>query len=118
MGEMTTQRIVIAAPSIALLMYVALGAAPEAAAQSAAIAQPLSQSSMSSDSTMPYPQLTLGEVVERALAVSPLVASGTGGVQIARSYKRTTLGAYIPAITATSAATRVNAGQTQSTTGV
>ena len=99
-------------------MYVALGAAPEAAAQSAAIAQPLSPSSMSSDSTMPYPQLTLGEVIERALAVSPIVASGTGGVQIARSYKRTTLGAYLPTVTATSAATRINAGQAQTTSGV
>jgi outer membrane protein TolC len=73
---------------------------------------------MSGDSTTPYPLLTLSQVIERALAVSPIVASGTGGVQIARSYKRTTVGAYIPTVTATSAATRVNAGQTQVTSGV
>jgi outer membrane protein len=117
-GEMITQRIAIAAPGAALLMYIGLVAAPVAAAQSAAIPQRLLPDPTSIDSTMQYPQLTLSEVVERALAVSPLVASGTGGVQIARSYKRTTLGAYLPTIIATSAATRVNAGQTQTTSGV
>jgi outer membrane protein len=117
-GEMTTQRIAIAAPGVALLMHIALVAAPVAAAQSGAMPQPLSPTLTSSDSTMPYPQLMLGEVIERALAVSPFVASATGGVQIARSYKRTTLGAYLPTVIATSAATRVNANQTQAASGV
>ena len=117
-GEMTTQRIAITAPGVALLMYIALVAATGAAAQSAAIAQPLLANPMWGDSTVSYPQLTLGEVIERALAVSPIVASGTGGIQVARSYKRTTLGAYLPTVIATSAATRVNANQTQTATGV
>ncbi|HEY0528232.1 MAG TPA: TolC family protein [Gemmatimonadaceae bacterium] len=68
---------------------VAFGAASAAAAQSPAL-----------------PQLSLGEVIERALTVSPLVASGNGGVQVARSFKRTTIGAYMPTIVATSANTR------------
>ncbi|HEV7594991.1 MAG TPA: TolC family protein [Gemmatimonadaceae bacterium] len=79
---------------------------------------PLVPTPVPGDSTTPYPLLTLGQVIERALTVSPIVASGTGGVQIARSYKRTTIGAYIPTVIATSAATRVNAGQTQVTSGV
>src|SRR5258705_5120551 len=115
---MNTHRIGIAAPIVALLMCISLGFAAEAAAQSVAMTPPLPASAMSGDSTTPYPQLTMGEVIERALAVSPIVASGTGGVQIARSYKRTTLGAYLPAVTATSAATRVNAGQAQAASGV
>jgi outer membrane protein TolC len=115
---MTTQRVVLAALGIALWMGIALVAAPEAAAQSGAMLQPLSPTPTSSDSTMPYPLLTLDEVIERALAVSPLVASGTGGVQIARADKRMASGAYIPTVTATSAATRVNATQTPATSGV
>src|SRR5258705_1736193 len=115
---MSTQRFSIAAPIVALLMCISLGCAAEAAAQRVAMTPPLPASAMSGDSTTPYPQLTMGEVIERALAVSPIVASGTGGVQIARSYKRTTLGAYLPAVTATSAATRVNAGQAQAASGV
>src|ERR1700681_2500001 len=117
-GEMTTQRIAITAPGVALLMYIALVAATGAAAQSAALAQPLLANPMWRDSTVSYPQLTLGEVIDRALAVSPIVASGTGGIQVARSYKRTTLGAYLPTVIATSAATRVNANQTQAVSGV
>jgi len=117
-GKMTTQRVAIAAQSVALLMYITFVAATNAAAQDVAMPQPLAANPMLRDSTMPYPQLTLGEVVERALAVSPIVASGTGGVQIARSYKRTTLGNYLPTVVATSAATRVNPGQAQTTSGV
>jgi outer membrane protein len=116
--KMTTQRVAIAAQSVALLMYITFVAATNAAAQDVATPQPLVANPMSRDSTMPYPQLTLGEVIERALAVSPIVASGTGGVQIARSYKRTTLGNYLPTVVATSAATRVNPGQAQTTSGV
>ena len=104
--------------ALALVTCVALGVARGAEAQSGAMVEPRSPVSARVDSAMGYPQLTLGEVIERALAVSPIVASGTGGVQIARSYKRTTLGAYLPTITATSAATRVNANQTQAPSGV
>jgi outer membrane protein TolC len=104
---MNTQRICIAAPSVALLMCISLGSAAEAGAQSVAMTPPLPSNPMSGDSTVSYPLLTLDEVIERALAVSPLVASGTGGVQVARSFKRTTVGAYIPTLTATSAATRI-----------
>lgn len=99
-------------------MSTALVSAPRASAQGAASPQQLSRNPMSGDSTMAYPELTLGEVVDRAIAVSPIVASGNGGVQIARSYKRTTIGAYIPTVLATSAATRVNANQTQAASGV
>jgi outer membrane protein TolC len=47
-----------------------------------------------------------------------LVASGNGGVQTARSYKRTTVGAYIPTLTATSAATRIGPATTTSGSSV
>jgi outer membrane protein TolC len=103
---MSTQPIPAVARTVALFISVALGAAPIAAAQRSGKEIRLPNAD-SGDSTPPYPQLTLGEVVERALAVSPLVASGTGGVEVARSYKRTTMGAYIPSLVATSAATRI-----------
>jgi outer membrane protein TolC len=90
---------------VTLLMYVALVAVPRAAAQSAAI-----------DSTMPFPLLALDEVIQRALAVSPVVASGNGGVEVARSFRRTTIGAYMPTLVATSAATSIGAGATQAAT--
>jgi outer membrane protein TolC len=115
---MTTQRIAIAAPSVALLMYIALVATPGAAAQSGVISQPLLPTPTASDSTMQLPLLTLDEVIERALAVSPLVAFGSGGVQVARSFKRTTIGAYIPTIVATSAATRIGPAATSTSSGV
>ena len=57
-----------------------------------------------------FPQLTLDEVIERALTVSPIVASGTGGVQVARADKRMANGAYIPTLTATSEALRTDVG--------
>jgi outer membrane protein TolC len=109
---MTTQRIAIAPPGIALLMYVALGAAPGATAQSVSMPRTVPPAPAFADSTISYPLLTLDEVIERALAVSPLVASGNGGVQIARSYKKTTIGAYIPTLVATSAATRIGPATT------
>ncbi|HEV7836797.1 MAG TPA: TolC family protein [Gemmatimonadaceae bacterium] len=115
---MTTQRIAIAPPSVALFMYVALGAVPGAAAQSV-MPPTLTPAPAFTDSTISYPLLTLDEVIERALAVSPLVASGNGGVQIARSFKRTTIGAYIPTLVATSAATRIGPpGSTSTGSGI
>jgi outer membrane protein TolC len=117
-GEMSTQRISVAARRVALVMCIALGAARGAAAQSVGLPPSLSPAPALSDTTMPYPQLTLGEVIERALAASPLMATGTAGVQVARSYKRTTTGAYIPTLVATSADTRVGPSATQSTSGV
>jgi outer membrane protein TolC len=104
--------------ALALVMCVTLGVARGAEAQSGAMIEPRWPIVRPVDSTMPYPRLTLGEAIERAIAVSPIVASGAGGVQTARSYKRTTFGAYLPTVTATSAATRVNANQTQATSGV
>jgi outer membrane protein TolC len=104
--------------ALALATCVMFAAAHGAEAQSGAMIEPRPPIPAPLDSTMSYPRLTLGEVIERALAVSPIVASGMGGVQIARSYKRTTLGAYLPTVTATSAATRVNANQTQAVSGV
>jgi outer membrane protein TolC len=114
---MTTQRIGTA-PSVALLVYIALVVPPEAVGQSDVMPQPQPPTPTSSDSTMTYPLLTLDEVIQRALAVSPIVASGTGGVRIARADKRMASGAYLPTVTATSAATRVNATQSQATSGV
>jgi outer membrane protein len=69
---------------------------------------------------MAYPQLTLSEVIERALTVSPFVASGTGGVRIARADKLMATGAYIPSLTGTSEALRTdvkNASGTSSGSG-
>jgi outer membrane protein len=87
---------------------VMFAAVREASAQSATMTKPQSPAALSPDSTVAYPQLTLAEVVERALTVSPIVASGTGGVQIARADKRMATGAYIPAVTATSEAMRTD----------
>ncbi|MEA2764540.1 MAG: outer membrane protein, partial [Gemmatimonadaceae bacterium] len=79
--------------------------------------RPISPTTVAGDSTIAYPQLTLAEVVERALTVSPLVASGSGGVRIARADKRVATGAYIPAVTATSEALRTNVRSASSTGG-
>jgi outer membrane protein len=98
-------------------MFVALGSAHGALAQSI-VGEPRLSNTARGDSAMSYPQLTLGEVIERALGVSPLVASGTGGVQVARADKRMATGAYIPTLVATSAATRVGPGGTLSTSDV
>jgi outer membrane protein len=115
---MITQRDAIAALSVALTMYVAPWVVPVVAGQGIGIPRPVPPTPALSDSIVSYPLLTLDEVVERALAVSPLVASGTGGVEVARSFKRTTIGAYIPTVLATSAATRAGPAAAQTTSGV
>jgi outer membrane protein TolC len=92
--------------ALVIAMCVTLGVARGAVAQSGDMIQPRAPAPAPGDSTMPYPQLTLAQVVERALSVSPLVASGTGSVHIARADKRVAAGAYIPTLIATSAATR------------
>jgi outer membrane protein len=94
---------------IALATCLAFGTPRVAAAQSSAMAQPRPPISGPVDSVPAYPMLTLGEVVERALAVSPTVASGVGGVRDARSTQRVAFGAYLPTLAATSAATRTDA---------
>ena len=104
--------------ALALATCVALGVTAGAQAQSGAMIEPRPPMPTVGDSTMLYPLLSLGEVVQRALAVSPIVASVTGGVQIAQSYKRVASGAYLPTVIATSAATRANATQTQAGSGV
>jgi outer membrane protein TolC len=53
--------------------------------------------------------LGLDEVVARALAVSPVMAQGEGGVRAARSGERVATGAYLPSISATSSLLRSNA---------
>lgn len=116
-GEMINQPIAIIARNAAVFTSVAFCVARAAAAQSMADA-PRQPNLVTADSAATYPQLTLTEVIERALAVSPLVASGNGGVQVARSFKRTTIGAYIPTIVATSANTRVGPASVQTTSGV
>src|SRR5712691_189676 len=115
---MTTQRITIAALGVALLTCIGLGSAPRVAAQTPAMPQALSPAPASSDSTITYPQLTLGEVIERALTVSPIVASGTGSVRIAGADRRMATGAYIPTITATSEALRTDVHSASSASGV
>jgi len=92
--------------------------AHEAAAQSGAMTAPRSPTMSPADSTMTYPQLTLAEVVERALTVSPIVASGTGGVQIARADKLMAMGAYIPTLTATSEALRTGVQSASSVSSI
>jgi outer membrane protein TolC len=90
----------------------------EASAQSGTMTKPQSPTALSPDSTVAYPHLTLAEVVARALTVSPIVASGTGGVQIARADKRMATGAYIPAVTATSEALRTDVQSATSVSSV
>jgi outer membrane protein len=100
-----------AAGGIALATCVTVATARLAVAQTGAMAQPRAPIVQSVDSLPAYPLLTLGEAVERALAVSPMVASGVGGVRTARSTQRVAYGAYLPTLTATSAAIRTdNAG--------
>jgi outer membrane protein len=82
--------------------------ARNAAGQTGVMTVPRSPTASPLDSTVAYPQLTLAEVVERALSVSPIVASGDGGVRIARADKRMATGAYIPSLTATSEALRTD----------
>ena len=94
------------APALTLATCIAF-AAGEAAAQSGGMTEPVSRV-IAGDSAMNLPQLTLDEVVARALAVSPIAASGTAGVQIARADKRMATGAYIPTVTATSEALRTD----------
>jgi len=90
----------------------------EASAQSGTMTKPQSPTALSPDSTVAYPQLTLAEVVARALTVSPIVASGTGGVHIARADMRMATGAYIPAVTATSEALRTDVQSATSVSSV
>lgn len=112
---MTTQRIALVALGVALFMYMNLGAA-SASAQGATVGQSLSPTPNQTDSTTSYPLLTLREVVDRALNVSPIVASGTGGVQIARADKRMATGAYIPTLTANSQDLRTDVKSASSAT--
>ena len=114
---MTTQRITIPALAVALFMYVDLCAAPSAAAQGGSGTQSRTPAPTEPDSTISYPLLTLNLVVNRALNVNPIVAAGTGGVQIARADKRMAAGAYIPTLTANSAALRTDVKSASSTTG-
>jgi outer membrane protein TolC len=90
----------------------------EASAQTGIMTKPQSPTALSPDSTVAYPQLTLAEVVARALTVSPIVASGTGGVQIARADKRMATGAYIPSLAATSEALRTDVQSATSVSSV
>jgi len=64
------------------------------------------------DSAEQYPQLSLHQVIERALAASPIVASGIGGLRIARAAARVARGAYLPtvALVATATSTDVASG--------
>jgi outer membrane protein len=102
---------------IALATCLAFGIPRVAAAQSGAMAQPRPPISGPADSVPEYPLLTLREVIERTLAASPVVASGVGGVITARSTERVAFGAYLPTLTFTSAATRIDAtGAVTSTT--
>ena len=109
-------RVLALAPTFATCIMFA--AVREASAQSGIMTKPQSPTALSPDSTVAYPQLTLAEVVERALTVSPIVASGTGGVQIARADKRMATGAYIPAVTATSEALRTDVQSASSVSSV
>jgi outer membrane protein len=98
----------VLALAVTLATCIMLVTARGAGAQTGSITPPQSLAASARDSTAPYPQLTLTEVIERALAVSPIVASGTGGVRIARADKLMATGAYIPTVTATSEALRTD----------
>ena len=108
----------VVALALTFTTCIMFAAVREASAQSGIMTKPQSSTALSPDSTVAYPQLTLAEVVERALTVSPIVASGTGGVQIARADKRMATGAYIPALTATSAAIRTDVQSASSVSSV
>ena len=103
---------------VSLAVCVVSGTARDAAAQHSVATEPRSPIFAPGDSTLAYPELTLDEVIARALAVSPTVASGTGGVRVARSSEHVALGAYLPTVTATSAAVRTDATAAQTTTGI
>jgi outer membrane protein len=101
--------------ALAFAMWVAFAVARRAAAQSSAFTVSRQTASVP-DSAAAYPLLTLSEVVERALTVSPLVASGAGGVSIAHADKRMATGAYIPTVTGTSEALRTDVQSASSAT--
>jgi outer membrane protein len=96
---------------------VTLCTARGSAAQSGVMAAPQSPMSGSADSTISYPQLTLDQVIARTMAVSPTVAAGVGNVQTARSGERVANGAYLPAIVASSAASRTHATSATNASG-
>src|SRR5437879_6786171 len=65
---------------LALATCIMCCAAGVVAAQSYPNPEPRPQANVSADSLTLYPRLTLEQVVARALVVSPMVASGIGGV--------------------------------------
>jgi outer membrane protein len=56
------------------------------------------------DTLAAYPRVTLEQAIARAIAASPLVASGIGGVRNAASFERVTRGAYLPKLSTTTTA--------------
>jgi outer membrane protein TolC len=105
----------VLALTLTLATCITFAVAGNAAAQSATMTEPRSLSAVPPDSMLAFPQLSLGEVIERALTVSPLVASSSGGVRIARADKMMATGAYLPTVTATSEALRTDLQSTSST---
>lgn len=100
--------------TLVLMTFLTLGGGARALAQSV----PMTGSGRAitpSTAAPAYPMLTLDEVVERALAVSPNVALGAGGVRTAQSTQRVARGAYLPTLSLTSAATTTDASSTSST---
>jgi outer membrane protein TolC len=105
------------ARALTLATCVTVGAAHAAAAQSGVPSEPWPATSAPRDSATTRPQLVLGDVIARALAVSPAVAYGAGGVRTVRSLERVAQGAYLPTVLATSAISRTDATGTQSSSG-
>ena len=89
----------------ALTTFALILSARLVAAQSDDKLPPRAPSREPSDSAAPYPQLTLREVIERALAVSPIVASGVGSLKDAHAFERVARGTYLPTIAVGSTAT-------------
>ncbi len=94
-----------AARWLSAALVVALAAAPPAAA---------AQVAQAADTT-PYPlvdrpdtALTVEAVIERALAVSPLMAQAEGSVRSAEAGRLSALGAYLPTINASTNASRAS----------
>jgi outer membrane protein TolC len=92
--------------AFAFATCITFGAAHGAVAQSDPMVERRPQILAAGDSIIEYPCLTLAEVIARALAVSPNVASGAGGVQNARSSQFVAFGAFLPSLLVTTAIVR------------
>jgi outer membrane protein len=95
--------------ALIVLATLAVGAAWTRAGAQIPAPPPMPGPVSASPESLPVVALvTVDEAVARALAASPIVASGRGTVRTARSLERVAVGAYLPSLSATTAATRTD----------